>query len=244
MKFKNIILIAILLSVFNLLPAINYPNPTGWVNDYAKILNTSTKDELTSIITELKHLTNVDIAVAIVNDLQGQDRDSYANELYSKWKIGNNNDEGILILLAIEDREFKVEVGYGSEAYLTDGMVGQIIDQYVIPHLSKNDYSEGIRQSVIVFASYIAQKKGVQLTGVKYHHVESENIVGKMIFLGFFIFLVIVTRGRILIWLLILGSGGRGGSGGFGGRGGSGGFGGFGGFGGGSSGGGGAGRRF
>lgn len=250
MKYKKSLLILIFILTVNSLFSISFPKPVGWVNDFAGILDNQAKQELTLVLTELKQKTNVEISVVSVSDLQGLDRDSFATELYKTWKIGSHQDEGVLILLATEDREIKVEVGYGSEGYLTDGTVGQLLDEYVIPSLAKNNFGEGFFRAGIVFASFIAQSKGVELTGVPSVRINNQvdsNPIANLIFLIIFIFLVIVTRGRILLWILLFARGGSGGSGGFGGSGrsgGSGGFGGFGGFGGGRSGGGGAGRSF
>ena len=224
------------------LSAVQFPRPQGWVNDYAEVFDDSTKASLTAVLTELNQKTSVEIAVVSVKDFQGLDRDNYAVQLFETWGIGSKNDEGVLILLATEDREIKVEVGYGSEGYLTDGTAGQFLDDYVMPYLVQNDFQKGLYNAGIVFATFIADVKGVELTGTpSVSTINNSQPQGNMIFelvlLAIFIFLVIITRGRILVWLMLFARGGRGG-----GRGGMGG--GFGGFGGGRSGGGGAGRRF
>ncbi|MDD4156114.1 MAG: TPM domain-containing protein [Endomicrobiaceae bacterium] len=246
MKYKKISLLLLIIIYCFSLKAVNYPKPTSYINDYTTVLDNTLKRKLENLVIELDKKTGVQIAVAIVNDLQGLDRDLYANELYREWGVGNQSDEGVLILLATKDREFKVEVGYGSEGYLTDGKTGQIIDQYVYPFLRSNDFSDAITQSVARFSMHIAKEKNVTITGQTNYQERTESRevspLQSIIVLLVFIFLMIITKGRILIWLLIFSGRGPRGSGGFGG--GSGGFGGFGGFGGGSSGGGGAGRSF
>ena len=243
MKYKLLFLILMIICSVVLLNAVNYPKPTDYVNDYARVLDSNTRNNLSRLLNELDQKTGVQVAVVVVNDLQGLDRDLYASELYKNWGIGNKNDEGLLILLAVKDRQFKVEVGYGSEGYLTDGRTGLIIDQYIMPHLRSNDFSGAIIQAVSRFSLHIANEKKVVLSGKVVQQSENQEIevspLQGLIMLGIFIFLMIVTRGRILIWLLIFSGRGPRGRGGFGG-----GFGGFGGFGGGSSGGGGAGRSF
>ncbi len=247
MKFKRILLILTLIFILSMLWGVTYPEAKSWVNDYSGVLSRETTIELENLITELKQKTDVEVAVAIVKNLEGIDKDTYANELFKKWGIGSKNDEGLLILVSVEDRKIKVETGYGLEGILPDGKVGRILDQYVVPLLKENNFDLGIKQAVYAYASVIAQDKGVELTGLpKSTRNRRVSNKGNLVLLAIFIFLVIITRGKILWWLLILnsfGGSGRGGSGGFGG-GGSGGFGGFGGFGGGGSGGGGAGRGF
>ena len=242
MKTKKITILVILFILASLLSAIQYPRPTGLVNDFADVFDVQSRQVLTNVLTDLDQKTGVQIAVVSVKDFQGLDRDTYATGLFEAWGIGSRNDEGILILLSTEEREIKVEVGYGSEGYLTDGTAGQLLDDYVIPLLAQNDFNRGLLSAGLVFASYVAQVKGVELSDTPNLNANPNpqpqgNLIVELILLGIFIILVIVTRGRILIWMLLfLGRGGRGGRGGMGG--------GFGGFGGGRSGGGGAGRRF
>ena len=247
----SVVLLACLLVglFFNL--SASYPRPIGWVNDFSGKLDQQTNRSLLSIITELKEKTGFEIAVAIVPDLQGQEINQYANELYSSWQIGSQNDEGVLILIAVADRWVRIETGYGAEGFIPDGLAGEIRDRYLVPFLSRNDYNQAVLSGVVIIADLVAREKGVTLTGTaQFSNVRDENgdsAVGAVVFFLFFVFLMIVTKGRILPWLLIFGLSGRGSyrGGSFGGgysRGG--GFGGFGGFGGGSSGGGGASGRF
>lgn len=246
MKYKKISLLILVLWLISLLNSVDYPQASSWVNDFSGVLTEETQVQLDYLLTEFKQKTDAEISVAIVKDLQGLDKETYAVELFKKWQVGNKNDEGLLILIATDDRKIKVETGYGLEGLLPDGKVGRILDEYVVPYLKVNDYNQGVRQAVIAYASIIARDKGVELTGMpdmqKRSNRKSNSKFNLILFI-IFIILVIVTRGRILWWLLIFSNfGGRGG-GGFGG-GSSGGFGGFGGFGGGGSGGGGAGRSF
>lgn len=245
MKYKNLLFILCLLIIQSLF-ANNYPKPVSWVNDYTNTLSAESVQTLEGLITELKQKTDVEIAVAIVNDMGGLDRDTYANELYREWKVGSKNDEGILYFIAKTERKVKIEVGYGLEGLINDAKAGRILDDYSVPYLKLNQYDQAVVQTVAVIAQLIAEDKGVTLTGsptVNRNQVKRKMSFGNILYLIVFIFLVIITRGRIIIWMLLFaGSGGRGGFGG--GSSGGGGFGGFGGFGGGSSGGGGAGRSF
>jgi uncharacterized protein len=234
--------------------SVQFPRPTGLVNDFANVVQPVQRQQLTQILTELRQKTTVEIAVVSVVDMQGLDLESYATELFAAWGIGSaNEDEGILILLGLDesDRGIRVEVGYGAEAYLTDGMAGQLIDEHVMSFLIEGNFGEGLFRAGLVFASFVSRVKDVELTGAVLPstnpaHTEHEisPIVG-FVFLGVFVLLIIVTRGKILIWLMLFAGGGR--RGGRGGTGRSSGFGGTGrsgGFSGGRSGGGGVSRRF
>jgi uncharacterized protein len=252
MKFKlSLFLLFCLLAGVVTAATAEFPTPAGWVNDFAGVLSDANKTELTNWLTELKEKTDVEMAIAIFTDLGGKDYQNYATDLFRAWGVGNKQDEGVLLLVAVQERKIKIEVGYASEGYLTDAYTNQVY-QAMVSFLKKGseNYDEAVRQATLMLLNKIAVEKGVQLTGVPAYNTQARSSgspTATLIMAAFFIFLIIVTRGRILLWLLLFGSSGSGGSGGsgWGGSGGSGGgFGGFGGFGGGHSGGGGAGGGF
>jgi uncharacterized protein len=256
MKFRIILCLLLSLLSLELWSQAEFPQPQGWVNDYAGVLSEQTKAELTNWFTEVKEKTDVEMAVAIFSDLGGKEYENYATDLYRAWKVGNSKDEGVLILVAIQERKIKFEVGYGSEGYLTDLYTNNALDvMRSFLRKGSENYDEAVKQAALMLLNKTALEKGVTLTGVPSYNSEGQEKSGQsrgsLIMVLFFIFLIIITRGRILYWLLLfsaLGGGGSGRGGGFGGWGGSGrsgrGFGGFGGFGGGRSGGGGAGGGF
>lgn len=246
MKFKkNILLLLICLIPFIIHSQVKYPKPVSFVNDFAGLISDEVRIQLENLLTELKQKSDVEIAVVTVKDMQGLDRETYAVELFKEWKIGSKNDEGILFLIAESERQIKIEVGYGLEGLINDAKAGRILDNYALPSLKENDFNNGIKNTVIALCQVIAADKNIQLTGmpdVQHREIRKRSGLSNLIFIIIFIFLMIVTRGKILLWLLLFSGHGGGRGGGFGG--GGGGFGGFGGFGGGSSGGGGAGRSF
>ncbi len=229
------------------------PVPAQAVNDFANVIPASFKQQIEAICRELWEKTNAAIVVVTIETLGGENLEDYANRLYESWGIGKRGeDKGVLILNVVEDRKVRIETGYGLEGILPDGKVGQIIDDEMIPLLRQGNYGQAYLNAVITIAEMIAADEGVELTGeIKSHHPE-DNVapggrIGGLATILFIIFLLIITRGRILPWLILSsmssGRGDRDDWGGFGGRGG--GFGGgFGGFGGGMSGGGGASRSY
>jgi uncharacterized protein len=227
----------------------DYPKPEGWVNDYAGVISSSTESQMESLADEVKRKTGAEIAVVTMRSLGGMDIESFAVNLYAAWGIGEQGkDNGALILFAVQDRKVRIEVGYGLEPILPDGKTGGILDDYVLPDLRAGNYGEGLAQGLAAVAGVIAKDAGVQIDGMKQAAPEEQPVSyssrkGFGIFpILLFIFLMIITRGRILFWLLLSGMMGGGRGGGFGGGSSFGG--GFGGFGGGSSGGGGASRGF
>lgn len=227
-----------------------------YVADYANVLEQDTKNFILDV--NLKYQNQVEkpqIVVLTVSNMEGLDAATYAAQIFEEWKIGNKTyDNGVLILLAIEERKIEVEVGYGLEGILNDGKVGQILDNN-LENLSIEQYDSGIKGIFYAIAEQVNIEYEYDGLLGKYsemaYNIQSspkktgEGYVGLTMFAIFGIYFMSRVRRRgfssaiaEIIYLLGRG-GGRGGGpgGGFGGGGGSRG-------GGGRSGGGGAGRGF
>lgn len=139
--------------------------PTGYINDYSRVLSAPEKARLESLATEVKQKTGAEIAVAIVPTIGDESLENYANLLAEKWGVGDEQDRGFLLLLAIQDRTIRLEVGYGLEPILTDGRAGEIRDQ-MTPYLREQDYDSAVAICVMSVARIIAQDAGVTLTGL------------------------------------------------------------------------------
>ena len=220
--------------------------PTDYVNDFAHVLDPSTVRQLDDICQQIDQKAHAQIAVVTINSLDGSDIESYAVDLYKAWGIGpKSSNRGVLILLAVQDRRYRVEVGYGLEPILPDGKVGGF-GREAVPYLKTGNYSAAVLLITSRVADVIAQDAGVTLTNASVPAPPPEprrnsgpSLWG-IIFLLVLVLIALVTPlGRAILFGMLLGVGGSGG--GYGGGGGfGGGGGGFGGFGGGSSGGGGA----
>ncbi len=218
--------------------------PTGYVNDFAHVLDQNTIAQLDNICQQIDEKAHAQIAVVTIKSLDGSDIESYAVDLFKKWGIGSKGtDRGVLILLATQDHRYRTEVGYGLEPILPDGKVGGF-GREAVPLLKQNDFNGAVSLMTMRVAEVIAQDAGIQLTGAQpraptaVQEPSTGLSIGGIIALIIIVLIVLFTPlGRLLLFGLLLG-GGRGG--GFGGGGFGGGGGGFGGFGGGSSGGGGA----
>lgn len=125
----------------------NYPSPTSnfFVNDFANVLSVETEQQVMSTAITLFEETGAQVVVVTVADLSGRDIEGYANELFQRWGIGDQRENnGVLILIAIEERLSRIEVGYGLEGALNDAKTGRIQDEYMIAHFQKNDYDSGV----------------------------------------------------------------------------------------------------
>jgi uncharacterized protein len=251
-KIALLAAVALAITVVAHAEPISQLHPTDYVNDFAHVLDANTIAQLDDIAQQINQKAYAQIAVVTVNSLDGSDIESYAVDLFKKWGIGSKStNRGVLILLAVRDRSYRIEVGYGLEPILPDGKVGSF-GREAVPLLKQNDYAGALLLMTSRVAEVIAKDAGVELTGPRVQapaeteQPETGTSAGGIILLVIVVLLVIFTPlRRLLFWWLLLG-GGRGGgwggysSGGWGGGGFGGGGGGFGGFGGGSSGGGGA----
>src|SRR5579862_3316296 len=161
---------AILLMVFPLLlwaEPVSQLRPTDYVNDFAHVLDQPTVTQLDNICQQLDQKAHAQVAVVTVNSLDGSDIDSYAVDLYKRWGIGSKaTDHGVLILLAVQDRKYRIEVGYGLEPILPDGKVGSF-GREAVPLLKQNDYNGALSLLTSRVADVIAQDAGIQISGAR-----------------------------------------------------------------------------
>jgi uncharacterized protein len=240
----------------------SFPERTGLVNDFANVIDPATEEKINAVTSELLAKTEIPVVVVTMPDIGDGEYNDYANRLYEKWGIGKKGeDKGVLIFVTVKERKMRIEIGYGLEDVITDGLAGEIRDKYMTPYLKQDKYGEGILNGTTATALIIAKASGVELTGYSQDSRPQTKGNSRLAFLPFIIIILfLLFGGRGLSSLLLLpffmgrgyrgtnkykGSGFGGFGGGFGGFGGGGsGGGGFGGFGGGMSGGGGAGGGF
>jgi uncharacterized protein len=134
-------------------------SPQGWVSDFAGILSEDTTSQLTSLIDEVKRSTGAEIAVVTVSSLDGMTVEEYAVRLFEKWGIGTKEeDNGVLFLIAPNERKTRIEVGYGLEPVITDGRAGEIIRETILPFFRAGDYDQGILQGTRQIAALITNE--------------------------------------------------------------------------------------
>src|SRR5262252_7754874 len=129
--------------------AANFPVLTGRVVDEANILSAETRTAVTSKLAELEMKSGIQLVVATVSSLGGQEIEPYANELFRTWKLGEKaKNNGVLLLVAPNERRVRIEVGYGLEGTLTDALSKVIIANAVAPRFKAGDYGGGISRGV------------------------------------------------------------------------------------------------
>mgnify|MGYP001595578652 CR=1 FL=1 len=143
-------IIAILLFLFAL-PALAYYNPgqpAGLVNDYTGTLTAEQKQALENKLSQFEKETSNEISVVLIPSLQDDTIENFAVKLFEDWQIGKKGkDNGVLVLVAKEDREMRLEVGYGLEGALTDAQSNWIINQLMKPAFRNNDFYGGLDQA-------------------------------------------------------------------------------------------------
>lgn len=133
-------------------PAFAYSSPgspSGYVNDFARVLRADTKQTLETELTAFKQTTSNEITVAIVPNMGGDYIENYAVKLFAEWGIGTKaKDNGVLLLLSIEEHKMRIEVGYGLEGALPDSVAQSILNTEMTPLLKAGDYDGAVTAGV------------------------------------------------------------------------------------------------
>lgn len=255
------LLFSLVIALLLVLPAaaqskIDFPPLTGRVVDQANLLDPATEQALTEKLAALEASSTDQLVVVTVNSLQDQEIEDYGYQLGRAWGIGQEeNDNGALLIVALNERKVRVEVGYGLEPILTDAFSSQVIRNDILPSFRDGDYEAGVIKGVDALIAQLSldpaeAQARAQAAAAEQSDTKGESIIPLVIIAGLFLFIFLIAmrsgRGRrsnvssVLLWAAseALRNSGRGG-GGWGGGGGGFGGGGFGG-GGGSFGGGGA----
>jgi len=160
---KFLLLLIFLVSPF-LVYAGNIPQPVGWVNDFANVISADYRDKLTYLIQELQEKTSSEIAVVTISSIAPLGENEYARLLFDNWKPGKKGkDNGVLVLLAVKERRWRIETGYGVEGILPDCLCGEIGRNYMVPYFKAGKYAEGLYYGVTAIAKVIAKDANVSL---------------------------------------------------------------------------------
>lgn len=173
--FKYFIIIAgFFLSIINVVAVIS-PTRDFYVNDFAGVLSKETKDYILNNSATLSSKTTAQIVVATVPSLDGENVDQYSLNLIRNWKIGDTNkNNGVLILLAIKEREVKIEVGYGLEGRINDAKAGRFLDEYGVPSFKKNEWDKGIKNLYSALLAEVYEEYDMEIPS-EVSNIVSEN---------------------------------------------------------------------
>ena len=217
------------------------PRPGNYVVDLAGVIRPEIERGLNSFLADLEAKTTAQAIILTVKSLDGEDIEGFSLRIAEQWKLGRKDkDNGLLFTVAIDDRKYRIEVGYGLEGVLPDSFVGSIGREHLGPHFRKGDYSAGIAGATLAIIGRIAESAEVEITGMERARrsappgagVRKKPTLVSLIFTVIFIIgaiILFIKNPRLFMFILIFSmmggrsrGGGWSGGGGFGGGGGGG----------------------
>lgn len=186
---RILIIFTILLNLINIKAlAVVSPTYKFYVNDYANLIDTDVENYIINTNNSLYTKTGAQIVVVTVQNLDGQAIEEYATELFRKFGIGDKTkNNGILMLLALDEREFRIEVGYGLEGCLPDGKTGRIQDEYIIPYLRQNNWNDGIKNGYNAILEVVKDEYNIEIDSEspqKTSEISGESYLGLLGFIA------------------------------------------------------------
>jgi uncharacterized protein len=141
---------------------LDYPEPKGYVNDFANVIDAQSTDRLNALCIELDQNAHAQVAIVTIESLRGAPIEHYATSLFNKWGIGHKDDNrGILILLALSDHKSRIEIGRGFENLFPNERVAKIIAD-MVPDLKQRHYSQALLRCTRTIATIVAEERGVK----------------------------------------------------------------------------------
>ncbi len=146
---------AIIVAVLLISPvmALRVPEPTGYLVDQGDMFTPAEEAQLVGLLNYIQQNTTAEIAVLTIPSLEDEDLEMYANRVFREWGIGKSDiNNGLLILVSRDDRQVRIEVGYGLEGVITDAVSSQIIRNVIAPAFREEKYAEGVGRAVAEIA--------------------------------------------------------------------------------------------
>lgn len=184
--FKKVIAIFLLCFLTFSGPVFSLPQPEGYVNDFEGIVEN--RNELETKIQSFEEQTGIEIVVLTTSDFGDTYIEDYAIQIFENWGIGKEEeDNGVLMIVSKEQRESRIEVGYGLEGVLTDGLTGRIQDIAMVPEFREDNYSEGINNGVSMIIQVLGGEEVEELAIDPEQENDEMETLGCLgiIFLGF-----------------------------------------------------------
>jgi uncharacterized protein len=208
-----ILLVAALVFASPFATAQDYPELDSYVTDLADALYSFEEEDIGRLCESVYLQTGAEMAVLVVNATYPDEISLFATRTFQQNGLGQKGeDNGLLIVVATDDGEWRVEVGYGLEGYLPDALVGNYSETYLVPPMQYGDYGTGLYDLVnnlggIILEDYVGEpvKDPYPISFIPLTFWQLV-VVGAV-----FVFLTVATKGRIILWIPFIFSGGRGG---------------------------------
>jgi uncharacterized protein len=172
------------------------PTLKARVNDYADILSSATENQLEAVLSDLEQTDSTQIAILTIPSLEGENIEEYAIQVAETWKIGQENlDNGAILIISKNDRQLRIEVGYGLEGTLTDLTAGRIIQHIIVPWFKAGNFDQGVTDGVQAMTQVV---RGEFKAAEGSRRPESRSARGQSSILGLIVFFVLINMlGRI-----------------------------------------------
>jgi len=132
------------------------PEPARLCNDFTGTLTTEEMAELEAFCVALDQATSVQLCLVVVQDMDGMEVSDFANRLFERWGIGRaQQDDGVLLLMALSERKIRIENGYGLESILTDALSRRLIEQDIVPAMRANGLAAALNAGVNGIAAIV-----------------------------------------------------------------------------------------
>jgi uncharacterized protein len=201
-----------------------FPALTGHIVDQANVIPVATRGAIEPKLADLEAKSGIQLVVATVTSLDGQDIAPYANELFRAWKLGEKTkNNGVLLLVAPNERRVRIEVGYGLEGTLTDALSKVIIANAIAPRFQEGDFAGGVSRGVddIITVLTTDASEWQQRPSLRLDHQQSPDLTDWLLIIGLIALLTGLVVSPGLRWFVFnvalnfLLSSGRPGGGGF-----------------------------
>lgn len=152
----GVLLLVLAAPAFAGTPGIAVPAHVGYVTDQVGVLDPPAVARLTQLVTQVESRTTAEMAVLVVATTAPESIEEYSIAVFDQWKIGKRGkDNGLLFLVAIQDRRMRITTGYGLEGILPDGKIGEIRDQVVLPAFRAGRFGDGILRGTEALAGVL-----------------------------------------------------------------------------------------
>ncbi len=186
-QLKSLLLLFLLFTVLS--ANLTFPKLTGRVVDNAGILSLKTKEKLTKILKNFENKTTDQVVVVTLKSLQGTSISDFGYQLGRYWGIGQKNkNNGVLFIIAPNEKKVRIEVGYGLEGTLTDAISSVIIHQKIIPYFKKGDFDKGVLEGT---KAILLSLKDIYVS--KHKNIKKSKNLNRFHPLIFFAFIFIIA---------------------------------------------------
>jgi uncharacterized protein len=175
--------------------AFDFPPLTGRIVDQAGVIKSGTRNDLEEMLKGLEDKSGIQLVVATVKSLQGSDIETYANQLFRFWKLGEaKKNNGVLLLVAPAEHKVRIEVGYGLEGTLTDALSSVIVSSAIIPRFKTGDFSGGIERGVEGIISVLSGDTADWQPKPAVRHDDPAGVLNALFPFLFFLAIILIFR--------------------------------------------------